>query len=122
MDWYQVKLAAIEATGLSRDALHILFGIGGHLLAAIVLRQTLASPLPWLCVLVAEGLNEWWDLNYEVWLDRPMWPGSLQDMWVTMLVPTLLLILARYFPDRVVRKAVEQVEPAVESQEAEPAL
>jgi hypothetical protein len=105
MDWYQIKLAVIEATGLSRDALHILLGTGGHLLAGMVLRRSLASPLPWLCVLVAESLNEWWDLNYEVWLDRPMWPESIQDMWVTMLVPTLLLLLARYAPGLLVQKA-----------------
>jgi hypothetical protein len=107
MDWYQVKLAAIEATGLSRDALHILFGIGGHLLAAIVLRRALASRLPWLCVLVAEALNELWDLNYEDWPDRPMWPESVQDLWVTMLVPTVVMIVARYFPGLLVRKAAD---------------
>jgi hypothetical protein len=49
-----VKLAALEATGLSRDALHILFGIGGHLLAATALGRSLAGPLPWFCVLAAE--------------------------------------------------------------------
>jgi hypothetical protein len=119
MDWYQIKLAAIEATGLSRDALHILFGIGGHLLAAMVLRRTLANLLPWLCVLIAEVLNEWWDLNYEDWPDRSMWPESVQDLWVTMLVPTALLIVVRYFPNLVVRKAIN---PVAESEEAEPAL
>ena len=107
MDWYQMKMVALEATGLSREALHILFGTGGLLLAAMVLRRTLASPLPWLCVLVAEALNELWDLNYEDWPDRPMWPESVQDLWVTMLVPSLLLIVARYFPALLVQETAE---------------
>jgi hypothetical protein len=117
MDWYQIKLLTIETTGLSRDALHILLGTGGHLLAAMVLRRPLASPLPWLCVLVAEALNELWDLNYEDWLDRPMWPESLEDLWVTMLVPTLLLIAARYFPGLMVGKASGDTEEIKEDEE-----
>jgi hypothetical protein len=110
MDWYQVKLAALEATGLSRDALHIVFGISGHFLLAMALRRSLASPLPWSGVLAAEALNEWWDLHYEVWLDRPMWPESIHDLWVTMLVPTLLLIVARYFPGLLVGKPTKEEE------------
>ena len=118
MDWYQMKMVALEATGLSRDALHILFGTGGLLLAAMVLRRTLASPLPWLCVLVAEALNEIWDLNYEEWLDRPMWPESVQDLWVTMLIPTLLLIVSRYFPGLLVRKGGDAAPDDHEQEEA----
>ncbi len=98
MDWYQLKMVALEATGVSRDALHVMVGVGGQVLAALVLRRTLASPLPWLAVLIAELANEWFDLTYEVWRDRPMWPGSVKDVWVTMLVPTLLLLLVRLAP------------------------
>ena len=83
----------------------------------------MASPLPWLCVLVAEALNEWWDLNYEDWPDRPMWPESLEDLWVTMLVPTLLLIAARYFPGLLVRKAPDTADETAESiQDEEPGV
>lgn len=96
MDWYHVKLVAMEATNLSRDALHIFGGLGGQILAAVLLRRTLASPLPWLVVLLVELANEWFDLTYETWRDRPMWPGSIHDIWVTMLVPTLLLLLTRF--------------------------
>jgi hypothetical protein len=98
MNWYDAKLIAIEVSGLGRDALHIYVGIGGQILMAVLLRRTLASPLPWLCVLAAELANEWFDLNHEDWPDRPMWPGSLHDVWVTMLVPTILFLMCRYAP------------------------
>lgn len=98
MDWYDAKVIVMDTTGVSRDGLHILGGILGQLLAAAILRRNVASPLPWLCVLAAELANEWFDLNYETWPDRPMWPGAVHDVWVTMLVPTVLLLLARYAP------------------------
>ena len=98
MDWYQVKMVALELTGVSRDALHIFAGVGGQLFVAALLRRSVASPLPWLAVLGVEVANEAFDLSYETWPDRPMWPGSVKDVLVTMLVPTVLLLLARYAP------------------------
>lgn len=121
MDWYHVKLVALEATNLSRDALHIFGGVGGQIAAAVLLRRTLASPLPWLAVLVVELANEWFDLTYETWRDRPMWPGSVHDVWVTMLVPTMLLLLARYAPALFHRPqaAAPAAEPGPEDEPAE---
>ena len=100
-----MKMVALELTGVSRDALHILGGVGGQLLAAAVLRRSLSNPLPWLAVLVAQAANEAFDLRYETWTDRPMWPGSVKDMLVTMLIPTVLLLLARYAPGLLCRQA-----------------
>lgn len=98
MDWYHVKMVALELTGVSRDALHVFAGVGGQIAAALLLRRTLSSPLPWLIVLGAEVANEAFDLTHESWPDRPMWPGSVKDILVTMLIPTVLLLLARYAP------------------------
>lgn len=101
MDWFTFKTLAAEMTGTSKDALHVIFGVAGQLLATAALRRTIAHPLPWCCVLVAELINEWHDLTYEVWLDRPMWPGSVHDIIVTMALPTLLLVVARLAPNRI---------------------
>lgn len=98
MDWYSIKLLVVEQTDISRDALHIFLGVAGQLLVALLIRRSLAHPLPWLAVLIGEAANEYYDLNYEVWLDRPMWPGSLRDLLVTMAVPTLIFLLARFAP------------------------
>lgn len=99
MDWYSIKALMIEQTDLSRDALHIFAGVGGQLLVALLIRRGLGHPLPWLVVLVAELVNEYFDLNEgDVWGERPMWPGSVRDLLVTMAIPTLLLLLARYAP------------------------
>jgi hypothetical protein len=99
MDWYSLKMLVVGQTDLSRDALHIFFGLAGQILVAALIRRSLAHPVPWLAVLVAELVNEYFDLSEgDVWGDTPMWPGSLRDLLVTMAVPTVLLILTRYAP------------------------
>ena len=105
MNWYQVKMVAIELTGVSRDALHILGGVGAQLVVAALLRRSVSSPIPWLAVLAAELANEAFDLSRESWPDRSMWPGSVKDVLVTMLVPTVLLLLARYAPGLLSRRS-----------------
>ena len=98
MDWYGIKQLAVEQTGLSRDALHVIVGFGAQLLVAALIRRPLSSPLPWLAVLLGECANEYYDLHREVWTDRDIWPGSLGDILVTMAIPTLILVLCRYTP------------------------
>lgn len=97
-DWYGLKLAVVQATGLSRDLLHVFMGVGAMVLAALVLRRPLSSPLPWAALLIAELANEAYDLHREAWLDRPMWPASIRDLLVTMAIPTALLLLTRLAP------------------------
>jgi hypothetical protein len=105
MDWYSLKILVIEQTSLSRDALHILMGFAGQLLVAAAIRRSLAHPLPWIAVLAAELVNEYFDLTEgDVW-DKPMWPGSLRDLLVTMAVPTALLLLTRFAPGLFARAA-----------------
>ncbi|HEX8193625.1 MAG TPA: hypothetical protein VF552_12080 [Allosphingosinicella sp.] len=105
MDWYSVKLAVVEQTALSRDALHILFGLAGQLLVALVIRRSIAHPVPWFAVLLFELANEYYDLAREDWTDRAMWPGTVRDLLVTMAIPTILLILTRVAPGLFVRTA-----------------
>ncbi|HZF94040.1 MAG TPA: hypothetical protein VEZ20_04115 [Allosphingosinicella sp.] len=108
MDWYSAKLLVVEQTDLSRDALHIFFGLAGQVLVALVIRRSLAHPLPWLAVLLFELANEGYDLAREEWTDKAMWPGSLRDLLVTMAVPTVFLLLTRFAPSLFARAAARK--------------
>ena len=100
LGWYQFKLFLEHAAGVSMDAWHILAGFGLFLFAALVLRRSVASPLPWLVVLLLELANEAYDLNVELWPDLGSQIGEgLKDILLTMTLPTLLLWVARWRPD-----------------------
>ena len=101
MDWHQVKVWLETAAGLDMDALHVHGGVLLQIVAAILLRKPLSSPWPWLVVLGAECANEFYDYTNEVW------PGperqlqlaeGVRDLWNTMVIPSLILILARWLP------------------------
>jgi hypothetical protein len=99
LGWYQVKLFIEHASGISMDALHILVGFAIFLIAALALRRSVASLLPWLATLILEIGNEAYDLHVELWPD----PGSqlgegAKDIILTMALPTLLLLVARWRP------------------------
>jgi hypothetical protein len=99
MDWHQVKDWTEQASGLDMDALHVFAGTAIQILAALLLRRSLKSRWPWLVVLGVEFANEVYDYTYEVWPDRDIQLAEgLRDMWNTMVVPTLLLVLARCAP------------------------
>ena len=105
MSWYELKESLSLASGLSMDALHVHAGVIGQLALAFLLRRTLASPLPWLAVLAAAIANEWSDLSFDAWPNRQVqYDESLRDVWNTMLMPTLLLIIARFAPHLVTRR------------------
>lgn len=97
--WYQFKLFIEHASGISMDAFHILLGFVLFLLAAALLRRTVADLLPWLATLAVELVNEIYDLAVEVWPD----PGSqlgeaAKDIMLTMALPTLVMMVARRRP------------------------
>ena len=99
MDWYGVKEFLEQFTGLDMDSLHVHAGVLGQLAAALVLRRSLRSPIPWLLVLAAAIANEAYDFQYEIWVDRgAQLDGGLRDIWNTMLLPTVLMAAARFYP------------------------
>lgn len=101
MDWYDVKLWLSDWSGLEFDALHVHAGVLAQLTAAFLLRRSLASPWSWILVLILALGNEWWDLAYEVWPDRDeQYAESMRDVWNTMLLPTILLLVGRFAPRR----------------------
>lgn len=109
MTWYEIKEGLALWSGLSMDALHVHAGILCQIVAALILRRTLASLWPWLVVLAAALANEWSDLSFAVWPDRDLQRAeSLRDIWNTMLMPTLLLVIARFTPWLARRPAVAE--------------
>lgn len=99
LGWYQVKLFIEHASGISMDALHILVGFAIFLLAAQVLKRSVANPLPWLATLLLEIGNEAHDLTIELWPDLGSQLGEgAKDIMLTMTLPTLLMLIARWRP------------------------
>ena len=98
MDWEQIKAAISLWTGLERDALHIYAAMLIHIASAALLRRTLASPWPWLVVLVFALANEWLDIQRDGLFEEWETASSLHDLWNTMLAPTILALLVRFAP------------------------
>ena len=99
MDWYQIKQALSAATGVSEDALHVFAGVAIQLLLVAALRKRVAHLLPWGIVLALAALNEWSDLQLDIWPNRAdQWRETIKDLIVTMALPTVFLILSRWTP------------------------
>ena len=115
MGWYAIKESIELFSGLDMDALHVHAGLLVQIGVALLMRRSLASAWPWLVVLVAAVANEAYDLAYETWPDPErarQFAEGIRDVWNTMLMPTLLLILVRWVPGLFTRR-VEPAEPAL---------
>ena len=99
MHWVQFKHYLSEITGLHQDALHIYAALLIQVTAAICLRRSLASIVPWLSVLAILIANESVDL-LEPGKPIEQWQvlGGLRDLWNTLALPTVLWLLARHAP------------------------
>ena len=103
-DWYQVKLFLQHASGFSMDALHVVGGVILLLAIAFLLKSSVARPLPLLSLLGLQVLNEVSDFRVEIWPDPGMQIGeSVKDVILTMFVPTLIFLVARYRPKLLVQ-------------------
>jgi len=79
------------------DSLHVLAGVTLQLAAAAVLRTNVVNGRPWLLVLAFELANEANDLLVEQWPDsRMQWGEGGKDVILTMLLPTLIMMVARH--------------------------
>ena len=105
MDSEAIKAAIAAWTELERDALHIYAAFLIQIASAALLRRTLASPLPWLAVLAFALGNEWLDVNRDRLIEDWEKEAALHDLWNTMLLPTLLLIVVRFAPRLTTRVA-----------------
>jgi len=106
LDWYQVKLFLEHATGFSMDALHVVAGVMLQLIIALLMRSSLARPAPLLCVLGLELFNEANDFRVEIWPQPGMQLGeSANDVVMTMLLPFVIFLVARYRPKLLVQRS-----------------
>lgn len=98
MDSEAIKAAIATWTELERDALHVYAAFIIQLGSAALLRRTVASPWPWLVVLVCALTNEWLDMSGDKLIEDWEKEAALHDLWNTMLLPTLLLLVVRFAP------------------------
>ena len=99
LDWYQVKLFAQHASGMSMDALHVIAGVVLLFAVALLLRASVARRLPLLVVLLFALINEASDFRVEIWPQMAMQAGeAAKDVILTMIVPVLIFLVARYRP------------------------
>lgn len=92
-----LKLDIVAMTGLSKDALHVYFGLIVWLLAAALRRKSIATIQPWFMVLLAALVVEAFDA-FDDWRSLGRWRmgASVHDIVNTLVWPTVLALLARY--------------------------
>ncbi len=99
LDWHLIKQWLSGVSGLDMDSLHIHVGVLAQVAVALILRRRLSSVWPWLAVAAAVLGNEIYDYQYERWpTRREQFLEGVKDLWNTMLLPTVLLLLARFAP------------------------
>lgn len=93
----QTKLFLVENLHLAKDALHIYVALIVFLGSCLLFKWKASRWKPWLAVLAAALLGEAWDLRDAVVYDTGvnLWV-NWKDVWNTMLVPTVLMLAARY--------------------------
>ena len=99
MDWTGLKGLAADLS-VEKDALHVYAAFIIQVGAAMLFRTSLARWLPWFTVLVVELANEGMDIWFGEEAHVQQWQlnGARHDIINTMVLPTLLLLLARYAP------------------------
>jgi hypothetical protein len=106
LDWYQVKLFVQHASGMSMDALHVIAGAVLLFVIAFLLRTSVARRLPLLIVFLVALINEASDFRVEIWPQLDMQAGeAAKDVILTMIVPLLILLVARYRPNLLAYKS-----------------
>ena len=83
----------------SDDVIHVLVGVAIQFAAALLLRRSVAHFRTLLPVYVLALANEVMDVTYDTWSNAALQMGqSLRDIVLTVAVPTLLFIAARWVP------------------------
>ncbi len=93
----QTKLAIVEHVHLAKDALHIYVALMVFFGSCLLLKWKAGQWKPWLAVLVAALIGEAWDIRDSLIYGTPIefWE-NWHDVWNTMLVPTILMLAARF--------------------------
>lgn len=94
--WGGWKAASERFLGLSSDALHVHVSILLLVFYALATRRRLYHFLPWALVLVTECCNEIIDMNQPYGSVESNWPASRHDIFNTMFLPTVIILLLRW--------------------------
>jgi len=99
VEWVQLKEFVEFATGFSRDSLHVIVGVCLHFGLAAAFKIPLSRWLPWCGVFAFAIANELSDIIVEYWnLPARQFGEAVKDIVLTMFIPTLILLVARYVP------------------------
>jgi hypothetical protein len=97
-NWTMDKWRFEQWSGLSDDVLHTHVGLLLLVGAAIVLRRPPWHWLPWSIVLVVECINETYDMYQNtIQTTENSFKASVHDFWLTLLWPTLILLVFPWF-------------------------
>jgi hypothetical protein len=102
MNWFELKNWLELSTGLDRDSLHIYAGVAVQLAVAVLFRRSLASLIPWMFVAAVAVANEYYDYSFvpEALLgNQKYYDEAIRDIWNTLLLPSVLLLIARFWPN-----------------------
>jgi len=100
MQWVLFKDWLAAFTGLSEDALHIYAALAVQFAAAFLFRRRIGDVLPLAIVALVLLVNEYLDITLPGHpIEQWQVDGGVRDLWNTMLLPTLLFLLARAAPD-----------------------
>ena len=87
----------MEASNLSKDALHVYVGLAVMLVVVIGFKRSLGDWRPLAAVAFASIAGEVWDVIDTFSHGRsPRWDANWKDIWNTMFWPTILFGLARF--------------------------
>jgi hypothetical protein len=91
------KLLLMEASNLSKDALHVYVGLAVMLIVVIAFKRSLGDWRPLAAVAFASVAGEVWDvIDTFSHGGSPRWQANWKDIWNTMFWPTILFGLARF--------------------------
>jgi hypothetical protein len=95
----QAKTWLVENLHLAKDALHIYVALALVLGSCLAFGWKVRQWRPWLLVLVAALAGEVIDIRYSWRIGDPVdyW-NNWKDVWNTMVLPTVLLLAARFTP------------------------
>jgi hypothetical protein len=98
--WHQGKVFIEYSLKIEHGTLHVLVGVLLWLVFALLLRRPITSWTPWLLIFGVILWNEIVDLWFEVWPTPGRQYGEgFKDLVLTMFVPTVLMLAARFRPD-----------------------
>lgn len=116
LNWSVLKSQIGTWTGLSDDTLHAFTGMLILTAAGFLMRRPPWTWRPWLVVLLAETVNELYDLTQTSSpSDENNFPASLHDFWTTMALPTLILLCWPYIARREAgaNRTASRIDPAI---------